>query len=164
MSGSLTRGGRKGSRHSRCMRNPKFHVSGKRPMLGPVSVIQGNYDKCERRVIVNQFGVGKLWGQKLGIQTYSLLFGIINTIHYMVFCRQKYPRKTFHGQNQKKINTRLYLNRLESIMRALSDALPTGHREILQKPVLSFKGNDFKKNGQFEGDIIFCHIYPYRSP
>ena len=29
---------------------------------------------------------------------------------------------------------------------------------ILQKPVLSFKCNDFFKNGQFEGDIIFCHL------
>ena len=24
------------------------------------------------------------------------------SIHNMVFCRQKYPIKTFHGQNQKK--------------------------------------------------------------
>ena len=28
---------------------------------------------------------------------------------------------------------------------------------ILQKPALSFKCNDLKKNCQFEGDIIFCH-------
>ena len=33
VSGSLTRGGgEKRSRHSRCMRNPQFYVSGKRPM------------------------------------------------------------------------------------------------------------------------------------
>ena len=29
---------------------------------------------------------------------------------------------------------------------------------ILQKPVLSFKCNDLKKKGQFEGDNIFCHL------
>ena len=29
---------------------------------------------------------------------------------------------------------------------------------ILQKPVLSFIGNAFLKNGQFESDIIFCHF------
>ena len=49
----------------------------------------------------------------------------------LVFCRQKYPIQTFHGQNQKKVYTRLYLNKLESIMRALSDALPTGHRAMV---------------------------------
>ena len=32
---------------------------------------------------------------------------------------------------------------------------------ILQKPVLSFKCNDFFKNDQFEGDIIFCHLNPW---
>ena len=137
----------------------------------------------------------------------------INTI--WCFVGKKYPIKTFHGQNQKKVYTRLYLNKLESIMRALSDALPTGHRAIanptlqlhfgcgratppvshshnwpsgrmqnflfkigqkklffankdpktnfdawmiLQKPVLSFKCNDFLKNGQFEGYIIFCPL------
>ena len=31
---------------------------------------------------------------------------------------------------RKKVYTRLYLNKLENIMRALSDALPTGHRAI----------------------------------
>ena len=52
------------------------------------------------------------------------------SVHYIVLCRQKYLIKTFHGQNQKKVYTRLYLNKLESIMRALSDALPTGHRAM----------------------------------
>ena len=32
------------------------------------------------------------------------------------------------GSKSEKVYTRLYLNKLESIMRALSDALPTGHR------------------------------------
>ena len=131
--------------------------------------------------------------------------GLINQYTIWCFVGKKYPIKTFHGQNQKKVYTRLYLNKLESIMRALSDALPTGHRAmanptlqlhfgcgratppvshshnwpsgrmqnflvkigqksyfdawmILQKPVLSFKCNNFLKNGQFEGDIIFCHL------
>ena len=64
-------------------------------------------------------------------QCQFLWYGWTNqSIHNMVFCRQKYPIKTFHCQNQKKVYTRLYLNKLESIMRALSDALPTGHRAM----------------------------------
>ena len=137
------------------------------------------------------------------------------SIHYMVFCRQKIPNKDRSWSKSEKVYTRLYLNKLENIMRALSDALPTGHRAmanptlqlhfgfgratppvsyshnwpsgrmqnvfvqnwtkklffankdpktnfdawmILQKPVLSFKCNDFFKNGQFEGDVIVCHL------
>ena len=64
-------------------------------------------------------------------QCQFLWYGWTNqSIHYMVLCRQKYPIKTFHGQNQKKVYTRLYLNKIESIMRALSDALSTGHRAM----------------------------------
>ena len=149
-------------------------------------------------------------------QSQFLGYGWINqSIHYMVFCRQKLPNKELSWSKSEKVYTRLYLNKLESIMRALSDAFPTGHRAmanptlqlhfgcgrasppgshshnwpsrrmqnflfkigqksyvfankdpkttfdawmILHQPVLSFKCNDFFKNGQFEGDIIFCHL------
>ena len=119
----------------------------------------------------------------------------------MVFCRQKITNKDHSWTKSEKVYTRLCLNKLELIMRALSDALPTAHRVmanltfqlhfgcgratppvsyshnwpcrrmqhfcskldkklffankdqktnfdtwmILQKPALSFKGNDFKK-------------------
>ena len=64
-------------------------------------------------------------------QCQFLWYGWTNqSIHYMGFCRQKYPIKTFYAQNRKKVYTTLYLNKLEGIMRALSDALPTGHRAM----------------------------------
>ena len=48
-----------------------------------------------------------------------------------MFCRQKVPNKDLSlSKSEKKVYTRLYLNKLESIMRALSDALPTGHRAM----------------------------------
>ena len=56
--------------------------------------------------------------------------GIINQYTIWCFVGKKYPKKTFHGKNQKIVYTRLYLNKLESIMRALSDALSTGHRAM----------------------------------
>ena len=56
--------------------------------------------------------------------------GLINQYTLWCFVGKKYPVKTFHGQNQKKVYTRLYLNKLESIMRALSDALPTSHQAM----------------------------------
>ena len=137
------------------------------------------------------------------------------SIHYMVFCRQKYQIKTFHGQNQKKFTSGYiwisYREHNACVIRRFTHRpsgngksnasiafwLRKGHsagkplpqfaiREdakffvqnwtkrlffankdpktnfdawmILQKPVLSFKYNDFFKNGQFEGDIIFCHL------
>ena len=49
----------------------------------------------------------------------------------MVFCRQKLPNKDLSWSKSEKVYTRLYLNKLESIMRALSDALPTAHRAML---------------------------------
>ena len=127
-------------------------------------------------------------------------------------------KKLFFANKDTKTNfdawTRLYLNKLEGIMRALSDALPTGHRAMAnptlqlhfgsgratppvshshnwpsrrmqhflhkigpksyllpiktQKLILTLewyytslhcrpKAMIFKKNGQFEGDII-CHL------
>ena len=145
--------------------------------------------------------------------------GIINQYTISCFVGKKYPIKTFHGKSEI-VYTRLYLNKLESIMRALSDAKSThrppgngesdasiafwlrkGHSAgkplpqlaiwedakffvqnwtkklffankdpktnfddwmILQKHVLSFKCNDFFKNDQFEGDIIFCHLNTLR--
>ena len=48
----------------------------------------------------------------------------------MVFCRQKIPNKDLSWSKSEKVYTRLYLNKLESIMRALSDALRTGHRAM----------------------------------
>ena len=51
-------------------------------------------------------------------------------MHYMVFCRQKIPNKDLSLSKPEKVYTRLYLNKLESIMRALSDALPIGHRAM----------------------------------
>ena len=56
--------------------------------------------------------------------------GIINQYTIWCFVGKKYPIKTFHGKNSEIVYTRLYLNKLESIMRALSDALPTGHRAM----------------------------------
>ena len=52
------------------------------------------------------------------------------SIHYMVFCRQKIPNKDLSWSKSEKVYTRLYLNKLESTMRALSDDLPTGHRAM----------------------------------
>ena len=52
------------------------------------------------------------------------------SIHYMVFCRQKLPNKDISLSKSEIVYTRLYLNKLESIKRALSDALPTGHRAM----------------------------------
>ena len=61
-------------------------------------------------------------------QCQYLRYGWTNqSIHYMVFCRQKIPNKYLSWSKSEKVYTRLYLNKLESIMRALSDALPTGH-------------------------------------
>ena len=48
----------------------------------------------------------------------------------MVFCKQKLPQKDLPWSKSEKVYTRLYLNKLESIMRALSDAFPTGHRAM----------------------------------
>ena len=52
------------------------------------------------------------------------------SVHYIVFCRQKIHNKDLSWSKSEKVYTRLYLNKLESIMRALSDALPTGHRAM----------------------------------
>ena len=56
--------------------------------------------------------------------------GIINQYTIWCFVGKKYPKKTFHGKKSEIVYTRLYLNKLESIMRALSDALPAGHRAM----------------------------------
>ena len=64
-------------------------------------------------------------------QCQFLRFGSTNqSVHYIVFCRQKIPNKDLSWSKSEKVYTRLYLNKLESIMRALSDALPTGHRAM----------------------------------
>ena len=61
-------------------------------------------------------------------QCQFLWYGWTNqSIHYMVFCRQKIPNKDLSWSKSEEVYTRLYLNKLECIMRALSDALPTGH-------------------------------------
>ena len=52
------------------------------------------------------------------------------SIHYMVFCRQKILNKDLSWSKSEKVYTRLYLNKLESIVHSLSDALPTGHRAM----------------------------------
>ena len=51
-------------------------------------------------------------------------------IYYMLFCGKKIPNEDLSWSKSEKVYTRLYLNKLESIMRALSDALPTGHRAM----------------------------------
>ena len=137
--------------------------------------------------------------------------------HYMVFCRQKIPNKDLSRSKSKIVYTRLYLNKVENIMRALSDALPTGHRAManptlqlhfgcgratpsvshshnlairedakffvqnwtkklflpIKTQKLIWRLNDtteayivvqlqwFLLNGQFEGNIIFCHLKRY---
>ena len=64
-------------------------------------------------------------------QCQLLRFGSTNqSVHYIVFCRQKIPNKDLSWSKSEKVYSRLYLNKLESIMRALSDALPTGHRAM----------------------------------
>ena len=55
--------------------------------------------------------------------------GVINQYTISCFVGKKYPIKTVHGKSEI-VYTRLYLNKLENIMRALSDALPTGHRAM----------------------------------
>ena len=144
------------------------------------------------------------------LQCTFLWYGWTNqSIHYMVFCRQKYT-----WSKSENVYTALYMNKLESIMRALSDTLPAGHRAMASPtlqlhfgcgratpPVSHYHnwpsgcnifGQNFtkkvivcqkrpenqfwrlhdtteayivvkmpvfeKKNGQFEGDIIFCHL------
>ena len=52
------------------------------------------------------------------------------SLHYMVFCGQNIPNKDLSWSKSEKVYTRLYLNKLESKMRALSDTLPTGHRAM----------------------------------
>ena len=60
-----------------------------------------------------------------------LRYGWTNqSIQYVVLCRQKIPNKDLSWSKSEKVYTKLYLNKLESIMRALSDALPTGHRAM----------------------------------
>ena len=75
----------------------------------------------------------KIWPEvsaKL-FQCQFLGYGWTNqSIHYMVFCRQKIPNKDLSWSKSEIVYTRLYLNKLESIMRALSNALPTGHRAM----------------------------------
>ena len=152
-------------------------------------------------------------------QCQFLWYGWTNqSIHYIVFCPQKIHNNDLSWSKSENVDIRLYLDKLESAMRALSDALPAGHRAmanptrqshfgcgratppvshshnwpsgrmqqllfkiaqkkcffankntktnfdacmILQKPALSLKGNVFFNfyflNGQFEGEIIFCH-------
>ena len=55
---------------------------------------------------------------------------LINRYTICCFVGKKYPNKDLSWSKSEKVYTRLYLNKLESIMRALSDALPTGHRAM----------------------------------
>ena len=56
--------------------------------------------------------------------------GLINQCTIQCFVG-KYTIKTFHDQNRKKVYARLYVNKVESIMCALSDTLPAGHRAMV---------------------------------
>ena len=80
------------------------------------------------------FDVSKSLALKCRPSYFSVSFldmdGLINQYIIWCFVGQKYTIKTFHGKKSEKVYTRLYLNKLESIMRALSDALPTGHRAM----------------------------------
>ena len=80
------------------------------------------------------FDASKKFGPEVSAKLFQCQFlgyGWTNqSIHYTVFCRQKIPYKDLSWSNSEKVYTRLYLNKLESIMRALSDALPTGHRAM----------------------------------
>ena len=62
---------------------------------------------------------------------------ITQYIMWCLFCKQKIPNKDLSWSKSEKVYTRLYLNKLKSIMHALSDALPTGHRAIAN-PTLQF--------------------------
>ena len=59
---------------------------------------------------------------------FSVNFLSINTQYGVLYA--KIPNKDLSWSKSEKVYTRLYLNKLESIMRALSDALPTGHRAM----------------------------------
>ena len=56
--------------------------------------------------------------------------GLINQNTIWCFVGNEYPIKTFHAQNQKKFTPGYIWISLEGMMRALSDALPTGHRAM----------------------------------
>ena len=56
--------------------------------------------------------------------------GIINQCTIWCFVGKKIHKKDISWWKPEIVYTRLYLNKLESIMRALSDALPTGHRAM----------------------------------
>ena len=59
---------------------------------------------------------------------FSVNFLSINTQYGVL--EAKIPNKDLSWSKSEKVYSRLYLNKLESIMRALSDALPTGHRAM----------------------------------
>ena len=142
--------------------------------------------------------------------------GLINQYTIWCFVGKKIPNKDLSWSKSEKVYIRLYLNKLESIMRALWDALPTGHRAMANptlqlhfgcgraNPPVSGHSHNWSsgrmqhfsfrigqkviflpiktqkliltlewyyrrlycrsnamfvfKNGQFEGDIIFCHL------
>ena len=56
--------------------------------------------------------------------------GLINQYTMWCFVGKKIPNKDLSWTISEKVYTRLYLNKLEGIMRALSDALPTGHQAM----------------------------------
>ena len=56
--------------------------------------------------------------------------GLINEYTIRCFVGKKIHNKNLSWSKSVKVYTRLYQNKLESIMRALSDALPSGHRAM----------------------------------
>ena len=66
--------------------------------------------------------------------------GLINQYTIWSFVGKKIPNKDLSWSKSEKVYTRLYLNKLESIMRALSDALATGHRAMANPTLLAAEG------------------------
>ena len=56
--------------------------------------------------------------------------GLINQYTIWCFVGKKYPNKDLSWSKSENVYTRLYLNKLGSIMLVLSDALPTSHRAM----------------------------------
>ena len=56
--------------------------------------------------------------------------GLINQYTIWCFVGEKIPNRDISWSKSEIVYTRLYLNKLESILRALSDALPTGYRAM----------------------------------
>ena len=72
--------------------------------------------------LVNEEALSKLWKAMKAMR--------LNFVQNVIWCfvGKNYPNKDLSLSKSEKVYTRLYLNKLESIMCALSNAWPTGHQ------------------------------------